>query len=223
MIEPNQTSVARLLRRKSSFEEYQRRLVDKIKRHFERRRRQWEKNFENQTKSSRTVEEEEEDEVTLNNENLDITVLDRSDMAKEDVVSQRTSPLPAPVQFHPAHRVQTGLTCTPPTERKPETKEIEILSIERTDFPDEGKTKHTILVNIQSFLPFGSVTVRLEEQGLILIGEDDSECHCRSRVRRGPSKSCEKLIELDGTIESDSMLVHTTREGVMRIEVVTSL
>ena len=244
MIEPNQNHVARLLRRKSSFEEYQCRLVDKIKRHFEGRRRQWDKNIANWMRSRGTVgqlgveeeepeEEEPEQSVSVSEQDEQTTI----DMVTSHTVtsapsasSVETSSLPRHIAEHPARwSAQPSLTClstsaSGSSQKQQGADQISILSMETTHFPDEERTKHTILVDIQSFIKFGSVTVRQEVQGLTLIGQFDSQCNnCRSRQRRELARTYEKLVDLDAAIESDSMLVHTTREGIMRIDVVTSL
>lgn len=209
MIEPSQPHV-KLMRRKSSFEDYQRRLVDKIKRHFERRRKQWENNIENQVQHISKEELPPSSSQVPISGDLEERVYINIDSASE-------------TRLHPERetsRVVPSLLTTGHSSDKCE--QITLISTETTDFPDEAKRKYSFMVDIKSFLPFGSVTVCQEETGLMLIGE--SNCSgCRSRGRRGLARTHEKYIEIGGVLENDSMRVHTTREGIMNIDVVASI
>ena len=208
MFEPAQEhQMSKLHRTKSSFEEYQRRVVEKIKRHLERRRRQWENNIDNQVQNMKG--EVSVDAIPLSpdqssvNENI-------SELPTICLQTVQSSPTP------PVSPLSRGLICD--LDDQPT---IKVVSMETTDFVEESRIKYTVWVDIRSFLPNGSVTVRPEVNRITLISE--ANVNARTKCRKDFSETQEDRIDLklEGIIELDTMRVHTTREGFMRIDIVT--
>lgn len=198
--------------RVSRREEYQRKIVEKIKRHFDRRRKQWESNLQKQadvfSASSQSLAADQEPETEQRQDSLStVAVAEAEEQEPRLAAGSRTSSIS---ESRVSSDVIVSIESTDPAHLRVVHSHCDRHS------KDTSNSRWHLEIDINSFLPDGEVLISTEGRTLTATG------HLAKRKSRGSSNyslAVKTQVTLNGEIDCRSMHVTTSTNGIMTIQV----
>ena len=190
------------LSRRAGLEEYQWRVVEKIKRHLDKRRRQWETSLQKQaevfsTSSSQSLSRQEEELVT-----------DTHSTDSRSGAATSASDISSTAANDDADGVSQASSQSLDTEA-----ELRVLRA-HCDKQKGNVSRWKFELDISDFLPDGEVLISTGDRTLTATG------HPAKRKSRSSNRAAVKMqMELDGEVDNRTMLVTTSSNGIMTIRV----
>eukprot|EP00918_Siedleckia_nematoides_P046073 GHVU01100980.1.p1 GENE.GHVU01100980.1~~GHVU01100980.1.p1 ORF type:complete len:206 (-),score=31.12 GHVU01100980.1:822-1439(-) len=186
-------------------EDYERPLVEMIKRHFRRKQKQWEKSLDTRVQMVRSDNEQRRgntlrqmSEDSFDNDNVDGTPESKTNNNNNTLDQSR------------------DIVCCNQCQVKQEALAKNLAAATSTLEEEDGR-QLVVQVNTKFFKPDDSITVRRESDNVVLLCAECTQAPCKRKCRQ---VRVEKTVLLPKSSERVlGSRVMTTRDGLLRLEI----